>query len=298
MSLFKKAQNVDLNLADELFVDEQDLRGPMTSSVITINEDDLNPIEVEEGQGGAGVVVELEEGEEPEVFSFSLPNLPGSEDPNLEIEIEEPETEEVVIEEEQDPFSWGKDIKNFMPWLQKMWQNIPKHQGQYVGLVRAKAYLELLHNSLLKALKQDLKGELDAKEVHGIQTEIKKGMDRLETAIAKLEKANKKKASATGMVKEAQKILGVNGITITVPLLISTIARTCINGMVSGGHDIEWMVTEQIKKYALDVREQTELVQLITDMGYAVRRDRGFTLDEKVDTTSSDNFDWNANYPA
>ena len=39
-------------------------------------------------------------------------------------------------------------------------------------------------------------------------------------------------------------------------------------------------------------------MQLLEDMNYTVRRDRGFLRDEEIDTTKSDNMDWAANYPA
>jgi hypothetical protein len=68
--------------------------------------------------------------------------------------------------------------------------------------------------------------------------------------------------------------------------------------MVSGGHDIERIFEDQVKKYGLNVREQASVLQLLEDFGYAVRMDRGHLRDDDVDITSSDNYDWNANYHA
>lgn len=68
--------------------------------------------------------------------------------------------------------------------------------------------------------------------------------------------------------------------------------------MVSAGHDIEDLFSRQVKKYKLNDREQAETMQLLADMGYPLRQDRGFLLDEDVDTRSSDNFDWSASYKA
>lgn len=99
-----------------------------------------------------------------------------------------------------------------------------------------------------------------------------------------------------GMIKEAQKIMGVSGVMITVPLLISRIARVCVNGTVSGGHDIEDLYQRQVKKYSLDFREQAEVRQLLWDMGYAMREDRGFFPDDDLQVSDSDNMDWAANY--
>jgi hypothetical protein len=66
--------------------------------------------------------------------------------------------------------------------------------------------------------------------------------------------------------------------------------------MVSAGHDIEDLYARQVKKFNLNEREQAQVMWLLADMGYPLRRDRGFMPDEEVDTTSSDNMDWAANY--
>ena len=101
------------------------------------------------------------------------------------------------------------------------------------------------------------------------------------------------------IVKEAQKIYGVgSGVMITVPLLISRIARVCINGTVSAGHDIEDLYNRQVKKYKLDDREQAEVRQLLWDMGYPMREDRGFFPEDDLEVYDSDNMDWAANYKA
>jgi ubiquitin C-terminal hydrolase len=80
------------------------------------------------------------------------------------------------------------------------------------------------------------------------------------------------------------------------PLFASRIARICINGTVSAGHDISDMFQKQVKKWKLTDREQAEVMQLLSDMGYPLREDRGYMPDEEVDVTSSDNYDWSAQY--
>jgi ElaB/YqjD/DUF883 family membrane-anchored ribosome-binding protein len=147
----------------------------------------------------------------------------------------------------------------------------------------------------------DLDGELDANKVEEVRAEIEKGISRLHDRVDKIKssKKTKKKKSAefeSELVKEAQKITGVQGVFVTVPLLISRIARVCINGMVSAGHDIEDLYARQVKQYKLTDREQAEVMQLLADMGYALRQDRGYMPDEEVDPASSDNYDWAANY--
>lgn len=100
----------------------------------------------------------------------------------------------------------------------------------------------------------------------------------------------------TELVKQAQKITGVQGVFITVPLLISRIARVCVNGTVSAGHDIEYLYNKQVEKYKLNDREQAEVRQLLWDMGYAMREDRMFFPDDDLEISDSDNGDWMANY--
>ena len=51
------------------------------------------------------------------------------------------------------------------------------------------------------------------------------------------------------------------------------------------------------KEYDLTKREEFELQQLLYDMGYPIRRDRG-RLNEQLDQTKSDNFDYSAQYNA
>jgi hypothetical protein len=100
----------------------------------------------------------------------------------------------------------------------------------------------------------------------------------------------------TELVKQAQKITGVQGVFVTVPLIISRVARVCINGTVSAGHDIEDLYNRQVKKYNLDVIQQAEVRQLLWDMGYPLREDRGFFPDDDLEVSDSDNMDWAANY--
>lgn len=99
-----------------------------------------------------------------------------------------------------------------------------------------------------------------------------------------------------GIVKEAQKILGVQGVYIMAPLLIASIARICVNGTVSAGHDIEDLYKRQVSQWKLSDREQFELRNLLFDMGFPMRLDRGLMPDADQDVASSDNMDWAANY--
>ena len=198
-------------------------------------------------------------------------------------------------------WDWEKNgFENFFDWVKERLVSVPRHSGKDVaGIERAIAYMEAVETEISRAMRADIDGELDSELIKKFREEIDGGIDRLQQVLDTLKKKKKKKKASEEVemiVKEAQMAPGVKGIVVTVPLLISRIARVCINGSISGGHDIEKIFHDQVKKYALDKREQAEVMQLLADMNYPVRQDRGFLIDEDVDPTSSDNYDWAANY--
>jgi hypothetical protein len=272
--------------------------------VIDVEEDldaesfDQDDIDLEEGEI-ALIVQEEDAPDDVQVYKFDMSFIPGAdieEEDDLSVEEEEDEVEV----EEKDMWDWRSDgLKNFLPWLQKMINMVPSHSGrESAGIERAIAYLETLNKCISQAVRSDLRGEIDIAACDSARNQIDDGVHRLESRLKQVSKKNKKKKAGSEtdqqIVKEAQKITGIKGIVVTVPLLISTIARVCINGSVSGGHDIEDIFEKQCEKYKLDDREQTELMQLLEDMGQTVNRDRGYLRNEEVDKSSSDNFDWNA----
>lgn len=258
------------------------------------------------------ISVEYEEAA-PETV-FLLPLLPGAEDqseiaePSV-IEVEEPEEVEII----HDPWKWS--VPQFMVWLKDKLVNCPRHSGKDVsGLERAISYLKYLDGECSKATRADIKGELDVNAVEDARDEIYNGIKRLEERLdhvssSKYNKGKKKKAeeefetqliahgraATEALTKEAQK---ASNFQVNVPLFISIIARTCINSTVSAGHDMEVCFKKLAEKFKLDDREKLQVVQLLDDMGYPIIKDRGYFVDEKIDPTSSDNFDFSAQYPA
>lgn len=234
-------------------------------------------------------------------------------DPEPVIEVTEEDTKKDKSEaEDADPAKAAKDAKwdwssrgakGFIAWVKERCDDVPKHSGyDTAGLERAIAYLERLDNEVSKAMRLDIDGELDANQVEKVRAIIDNGIERLHDRLDKVKsskkKTRKKKAGdySDGFQKEAQKITGVQGVFVTVPLLISRIARVCINGMVSGGHDIEDLYSRQVKFYKLNDREQAEVMQLLADMGYAVRQDRGFSPEEQPEVDDTNGMDFGANY--
>ena len=199
----------------------------------------------------------------------------------------------------------SKGAEGFTSWIKERLDTVPRHSGMdTAGLERAISYLEKLDNEISKAMRLDLDGDLDANKIEEVRSKIDDGLSRLHERLDKVKKSKKnykkKKAEdlseSTGLIKEAQKITGVQGVYVTVPLLISRVARVCINGMVSAGHDIEDLYQRQVKLYKLNTREQAEVMQLLADMGYPVRQDRGFMPEDALEVSDSDGMDFASNY--
>jgi len=260
--------------------------------------------------------MEVAEPGEVAIVIDELPGAPeGTKDPEPEIEVSDAAGPAVTEEDANDAKKSKKDPKwdweahgptGFIAWVKSRCDDVPKHSGQdSAGLERAIAYLDRLDGEISRAMRMDLDGQLDANQIEKVRSMIDDGISRLNDRLDKVKKVKKtkrsKKKSAVEetndmLVKEAQKITGVQGVMIIADLLTSRIARVCINGMVSGGHDIEDLYARQVKEYGLNKREQACVMQLLTDMGYPLRQDRGFMPDEEIDLESSDNMDWAANY--
>jgi hypothetical protein len=248
-------------------------------------------------------LIEIDD-EDPNTMAlqFSLPLVPGGEDQSefepSDINVEE--EEEVNVENDM----WKWTIPGFLPWLQRMMNGIPRHSGRdSVGIERAISYLSYLDSEISKAARMDFKNEIDIDVLEKAREEIHKGRERLQDRLEKIlsnkypKKGKKKKAETENQLVKEAGTANITGIAVTVPLLISGIVRTCINSMVSAGKDIEDCFHKMAKDYDLTNREIFESIQLFSDMGYSVRRPRGYELDEAIDYTKTDNLDWTANYP-
>lgn len=247
----------------------------------------------------------LEVSEEPEEIVFIIDDIPGA--PNAQEIMVKDEDDDVVEIQGEDPADvdmWKWSPSSFLSWLQSMFTNVPSHSGyDSTGLEKAISYFEALDREITKAMRTDFKNEIDSAKAERAREQIEDGLERLVKRLEDIKKTkfkgrgkkSKAWAEETGLVKEAG-TANITGITITVPLLISRIARVCINGMVSAGHDIEDMFEKQAKEYNLDKREKAELSQLLADMGYPMIQDRGYPVGTPVEIWKNDNFDWSAQY--
>ena len=274
----------------------EDHHGHHDDSVLVINDPETVKIDIVlEQLPGAGDDI-------PEI-----PLIVEEEEDNLKSSKKEESTDEndAKKSKKSDKWDWeSKGASGFVSWIKERIDTVPRHSGMdTAGLERAISYLERLDSEISKAMRLDLEGDLDANKIEEVRSKIDDGLARLHERLDQVKKSKKsykkKKAeflSEPGLVKEAQKITGVQGVYVTVPLLISRIARVCINGMVSAGHDIEDLYSKQVKLYKLSTREQAEVMQLLSDMGYPVRQDRGFMPEDALEVSDSDGMDWATNY--
>jgi len=299
MSLAKTAQLSSSKLdKDLLYITDEDL---------SVSEEECEPEDKDDKPSGEVIVLVTEEPkEEVEEISFELPLVPGG-DSQDELEDEN----DLSVEEEEDKievaepgvWDWKAHFpKNFHIWLKNMMSNPPKHTGlDSVGIERCVAYFQKLNTIISQAVRLDVDGVLNINLIEKAREEIHKAIDRLNERLDRINSnkfKKKKKADEDSevFVKEAQKAAGVYGrISVVVPLLISHIARVCINSVVSAGKNLEQVFDQMAKKYELTTREKAELIQLLCDMGFPLRH-REVDLDSDFDASSENNPDYIANY--
>lgn len=277
----------------------------MPEEVVSEIEADTTDDQDPENSNGLEVI------EEPHaIVIHDIPGAPqGTQDLVIEIEEELDAKDETVEEIKEGPVNKWKIPANlkveFIPWIKQRITECPSHTGyDSPGLERAINYMEHVDSLISKAMHSDLDGDLDATEIDSIRKEIEKGVGLLSKRLDNVMEAKggkkKKKASeetdTESLVKQAQQAPGVKGVYITVPLFISAMARLCVNGTVSAGHDMEDLFKKCSEKFELTEREKYEVRQLIFDMGFPIRFDRLSWVGEDVDTTSTENGDWSANY--
>lgn len=307
-----EAQNVGLNpkmpIPIQTPVDYAPMQVRMDEQIpeetLEVLEDSVKEVMEETGADNVMIIID------------DLPGAPpGTENPEIEVQEDEEDDKDDKdsdsaidmnsdTSESKGKWDWQyNDPQEFLHWVQNRISETPKHSGyDTAGLERAIAYLERIDTEISKAMRSDLDGSLDADKIEEIRSQIDNGLTKLydrRDSIRESKRRNKKKKSSeegSDLTKEGQKITGVNGVTVTVPLLISSLARVCINSAVSAGKDIGNVYDEMCEKYSLNLREKAELRQLINDMGYHLHYDRGHSPDEEYSIRSEDNFDWSPNY--
>lgn len=285
---------------------------PSEEEVLEAHEDDNVdelPIELKVDEATESDGVEINN---PTIIVVNLDDIPGAPDAGP-IEVEEKPSKKEEKSDSQDAkdkakvkdskWSWESfGFEGFVSWINTKLKEVPKHTGRdTAGIERAIAYLSRLDSEISKAMRSDIDGELDAQTIEDVREKIEDGLDRLKERLDQISDGKKKgkikknSSESYEIVKEAGTPT-IQGIVVTVPLLIHRLARVLINGTVSAGHDISDMFVKLVKKYDLTKREQAELQQLVADMGYPVSlMNRGFAPGEEFDLRDGD-FDFASNY--
>lgn len=341
----------DVDIAAE--VDEDDL-GSTEETAIEVDspEDDAS---FEEDEGTLG------DGEEIGSEVTALEDLPSDEDVMSEFEEDEPRSlaglaDDVVIddddedddEDEEDAKDkkedkkkkkkleegeWDGDHANLLTFVGGRRNQVPRHRGTLFGCQRAHSFLDNLLATLSKAVRGDLKGQVDEGAADQVRVQLLGDMAALDKRIQYL--SDKKFASDSedcaacgspfwknadgereclvcsgenvvvpGLSKsgdqdvEIKKEAGTQKINLLVSPLIHAIASTIINSKVSAGHDPEKVFFKLAEKYKLDDREKFEVVHVLQNMGYPLFLDRGRFGDGDYDQTDGKNVDWLTQYYA
>ncbi len=275
MSLAKTAQLSKLD-QDLLYITDEDL------SVSDENDSKDEP---------KGEVVVLVSEEEPEQeITFELPAVPGG-DVQDELELSVEEEPEVEV---SDPGIWdwkARGINKFPSWLKERMDNPPKHTGlDSVGIERCISYFQKLNNIISQAVRTDIDGVLNINSIEKAREEIHKAIDRLDERLGRLNNNKfKKKKKADEDSEGFVKVYG--RISVTVPLLISSIAREIVNGSISAGKDAEQSFKILAERYKLTERETRECIQLLSDSGFPIKH-----RDFNGDASSEENIDYIAQY--
>ncbi len=308
--------HINTDPVEGFFTEESEEPEGSEEEEFVVQESD-EPIEVVQSDEPLEIVVELDKNDLDTIELDKIPGAGDSPDPVEEvIEVVDEKDAEDALEvsdldqndakksKKSERWDWeSKGPEGFVVWIKERFETVPKHSGyDTAGLERAVSYLEKLDSEISKAMRLDIEEKLDANKVEEVRVKIEDGIDRLHERLDKIKKTkkNKKKKSSSleheSFIKEAQKITGVQGVYIMAPLFASRIARICINGMVSAGHDIEDIYAKQVIKWKLTDREQAEVMQLLADMGYPLRQDRGYMPDEDFDISVDNQFDWAAQF--
>ena len=302
---------LEVTASDEDLQPGVELHQPQEVLVLSADPESSSNCEecVEELESEDPEIVEEIETETPFLQFSELPGAPpGSSQIALQLNNDEDDEEEVESVQPETPKSkwdWKQSFPNeFLPWIAERFNSCPKHTGWDVGgLERAYAHINKLDSEIGRAIREDLDGHLDAKQIDGIRKQLEKAIDMIQDRLdqvndLKKSKKTKKKASdeETSIIKEAKISSGVLHTSVNIPYLISALAQACIMSTVSAGHDMEEIFFKVAKKFKLDDREKYQLRQCIADMGFQMQFDGTTLVGEDADSWSQDNGEFMANY--
>lgn len=199
-----------------------------------------------------------------------------------------------VVEEEEPSEDWleTSDPKHFIMFLTKEMNRFPKPQeviGSINKIEQALGQWRRLDSYISKALREDYDGILDISYIDEVRGYVDNCIDQLEdmqNGIIHQKKRQKqmrkrKAEDESEMKKEA----GTAKVNMVITPFQRAVTSLLMNGVISGGRNIEELWQKAKEKYELTPREELEIVQLLADMGYPVFKDR-LMVGEQLDNPS------------
>jgi hypothetical protein len=263
--------------------------------------DDLAQFTVDEAEADTPEILMVEE--EGDLGGSPSLGIPGSD----AIFVEEEEEEEAPAKD------WANDgaHSELVSYLKDKLTKIPRHSGETVpGCERAKAFLKSLDSEISKAMRTDLEGVVDEREIDSLRKEIEDMVDRLDKQVKKL-KGTKRASLDVRLVSEGH----CDKCEVSAPMWHDTandklVCMSCDGETVKETGDLEKTAgTPVINVYVsaferaivgtmnFTPREELAIQQLVADYGYPVYKDRGL-LNEPSDPMAGDGVDWQTNYQA
>ena len=213
----------------------------------------------------------------------------------------------VTNPEPEAPKSWleSRETEHFPKFLTDEFNRIRKPdlaRSSISEMERALAQWKELNGHVSKALRDDYHSKLDAKWLDKMRSVVEQYIDQLEAALDSYKQLqqNRKNLRRRGeddyedeLVKEAN-TPHYHGLQTNVTAFETSIVRALINGVVSGGRNIEELYEIAKKKYDFSPREELALFQILSDMGYPTFHDRLKIGDDNSDPDKIG--EWQTNY--
>jgi hypothetical protein len=206
------------------------------------------------------------------------------------------------VEEEQEVVTnWIKDrdVKHFMSYILDAYPGgIPKHNGDSISKgEKVVQYLTRLNNEVSEALRNDKDDHLDIDSLERMRVNMIRDTALMKKHIKKLQRKHRESIAGlneeTTIIKEAT--------TPRIQLVMTPFERAItgilINSVVSAGKPFEEVYEFLNKKYGFTEREELAIMQLATDMGQPIFKDRGtYGFDHDKSDKSKNGVDFIKNY--
>jgi hypothetical protein len=258
---------------------------------------------------GIFVVAEDELGDEvvfcvdEEQLAFDKPEIEFLFDTTLP-EGEAGDNKKKEIEEKNKSWLESHDVEKFHEFLDAEMARIKSPlaaRSSLSEMERAFAQWNELNRHVSRALRDDYSGKLDVPVIDKKRAVIQNNIDQLQYLLDNVKgigKGKKRRAEEEqdGIVKEAGTPMYL-GIQTNMTLFETAVVRSLINGVVSGGSNIEELYEKFKEKYDISEREELALFQALSDMGYPTFKDRAKIGDKDQDVSDPDSVgEWQKQY--